>query len=75
MGLIFYSNDLSPPCRAVRLTLEVLGVEFKLYEVDFFHGEHQGPQYLEVNPRGKIPGLEDDGLKIGERFVTCAEVL
>lgn len=37
--------------------LEELGVEFEMQRVDTQAGEHRGPAYLAINPKGKVPAL------------------
>lgn len=38
----------SPPCRAVRLAAQYIGVPLKLNFIDVFKGEHLTPEYEEV---------------------------
>ena len=61
-----YYNEISPNARkacAVARHLES-PVEYAL--VDLAKGEHQAPEYLAVNPNGKIPTLEDGDKNIWE---------
>ncbi|MDP2311876.1 MAG: glutathione S-transferase N-terminal domain-containing protein [Pseudomonadota bacterium] len=46
------------------LLLEELGIPYELVKVDIRAGEQKRPEYLAVNPNGKIPALVD-----GERHV------
>ncbi len=39
----------------VRLLLHQLGVEFELIEMDNLEGETRTPEFLELNPNGRIP--------------------
>jgi glutathione S-transferase len=50
-----------PPTRSIRVlwTLRELGVEFELVDVDPSKGEHRRPEFLAVNPAGKLPVLAD----------------
>jgi glutathione S-transferase len=56
-----------PPTRSIRArwTLQELGVDFQPITVNLPKGEHRGPQFLAVNPAGKVPVLVD-----GDRVVT-----
>ncbi len=56
-----------PPTRSIRVrwTLQELGVDFESVEVDLLAGEHRRPEFLEINPAGRIPVLVD-----GDRVVT-----
>ena len=50
-----------PPTRSIRVlwTLRELGVEFEFVTVDPGKGELQRPEFLAVNPAGKLPVLVD----------------
>ena len=46
----------------VRLLLSQLGIPFKLIEKDILKGETRTPEFLAINPDGRIPTvLFDDG--------------
>lgn len=42
-----------------RLLLAMLGVPYEQVLVDLAHGENRQPRFLELNPRGQVPVLED----------------
>jgi len=51
----------------VRLLLCQLGLAFELIEVDILKGETRTPEFLAINPNGKIPVLEfEDGRRLAE---------
>src|SRR5439155_3046922 len=51
----------------VRLLLSQLGVRFRLVEKDIMKGETRTPDFLAINPNGRIPVLElDDGRRLAE---------
>jgi glutathione S-transferase len=51
----------------VRLLLSLLGVPFTLVEKDILAGETRTPEFLAINPNGRIPVLElDDGRRLAE---------
>jgi glutathione S-transferase len=56
-----------PRSRASRCLwmLEELGVPYQNVPVNFL-GEAQKPEFLKINPNGRIPALEDDGLVLFE---------
>src|SRR5215510_10115260 len=56
-----------PASRASRSLwmLEELGVPYENVRVSFM-GDAQKPEYLAINPNGKIPALDDDGLVLFE---------
>lgn len=52
-----------PNTRTLRVTwmLEELGLEYEYHFVDMMKGEARAPDYLAINPGGKVPALEHDG--------------
>ena len=47
--------------------LEELGANYRLHHVDMEAGEHKLPEYLAINPTGRVPALGlPDGTTIGE---------
>lgn len=50
----------------VRLALNELGVAHEIVKVDLFRREQQQPEFLKLNPAGKVPVLEDDGMVLAE---------
>lgn len=57
-----YDLELSGNCYKVRLFLSLLNIDYELVPVDFMAGQHKSPEFLQLNPFGQIPVLEDDGL-------------
>lgn len=57
-----------PPTRSIRVrwTLQELGVDFEAVTVDLVAGEHRRPEFLAINPAGKIPVLVDGDLVLNE---------
>ena len=49
------------PTRSIRArwTLQELGVEFEAVSVNLVLGEHRRPEFLKINPAGKLPVLVD----------------
>src|ERR1700752_4070286 len=56
------------PTRSIRVrwTLQELGVDFEPIRVNLLAGEHQRPEFLKINPAGKIPVLVDGDLVLTE---------
>lgn len=48
------------------IMLEELGVPYETHWVDIGAGQQHKPEFLAINPNGKIPALVDDGLPIFE---------
>ncbi|KAI1245126.1 hypothetical protein MGN70_012015 [Eutypa lata] len=56
----------------VILVLEELQLSYELIPVDLLKGEHQSPLFIaEKHPFGKIPVLEEDGIKLIESRAIC----
>ncbi|WP_417346367.1 glutathione S-transferase family protein [Ferrimonas sp.] len=62
-----------PRSRSLRISwlLEELGVEWQYSLVDFNKGEHRSPDFLAVNPAGKVPALTDGELTLLESGAIC----
>lgn len=57
-----YDYELSGNCYKIRILLSVLGIKHDTQTVDFYPGlEHKTPAFLELNPLGQLPVIEDDG--------------
>ena len=56
------------PTRSIRArwTLQELGVEFEPITVNLVAGEHHRPDFLQLNPAGKLPVLVDGDLVLTE---------
>jgi len=45
---------------ASHIALEEAGADYELVRLDFSNNEQQGPDYMEVNPKGRVPALVTD---------------
>ncbi|GJE90968.1 glutathione S-transferase [Phanerochaete sordida] len=54
-----YTHDRGPNGWKVAFVLEELGLTYESKFLDFNAGEHKGPEYLKLNPNGRIPALVD----------------
>jgi len=59
--LKFYFNGAPNPNK-VALFLEESGLSFEPVPVDTRKGEQFTPEFLKVNPNGKVPAIDDDGV-------------
>jgi glutathione S-transferase len=65
--LRLYDNLISGNGYKVRLLLSQLGQTFERVEVDVFKGETRTPEFLAINPNGRIPTLRlEDGSYLAE---------
>ena len=55
-----------------RWMLEELGVPYELVRLDPKKGENQTPEYLAINPTGKVPALVDGEVKMFESAAIVA---
>ncbi|MDZ5460559.1 glutathione S-transferase family protein [Azohydromonas lata] len=68
MQLYFHPSNAS---MAPHLLLQDIGAPFELKFVDRDRGEHQSPEYLRLNPNGRIPVLVDGDLVLYEAAAIC----
>jgi glutathione S-transferase len=62
-----YDYILSADCYKIRLMLALLGREFEPVKVNIHPGrQNQTAEFLSLNPRGRIPVLEDEGLVVSD---------
>jgi glutathione S-transferase len=57
-----------PPTRSIRVrwTLQELGIPFEAVPVDLRIGEQRRPEFLQVNPAGRVPVLVDGDVMLTE---------
>jgi glutathione S-transferase len=68
--ITFYTNPMSRG-RIVHWLLEELGVPYEMKILDFEKGEHKAPQYLKINPMGKVPAIVHRGVVVTECGAIC----
>jgi len=51
--------------------LDECGAEYGIVPIDFTRGEHKTPEFLNVNPAGKLPALVDGDGKVFETAAIC----
>lgn len=52
--------------RVPLVALEEIGIPFSVEVIAFMKGQHRSPEYLELNPSGKVPTLIVDGRPLTE---------
>lgn len=60
MAITFYFNPMSSASR-VHVSLEELGVPYEKVLVDLQAGDQKKPEFLRLNPNGKVPTIVIDG--------------
>lgn len=53
-----FGMSVSGNCHKVRMLLEHLQLPYEWVEVDTLHGETRTPQFLALNPNGRVPALQ-----------------
>ncbi|KAL0488042.1 glutathione S-transferase [Acrasis kona] len=71
MVLKLYGLAMSTCAQRVLITLKEKNVEYELVPVDLMKGAHKSPEFLEKQPFGKIPYLDDDGFIVYESRAIC----
>jgi len=67
----FYTSS-SPNGAKVHIMLEETGLDYEIHRIKLDEGEHRKPEYLAINPNGKVPAIVDrDGP--GDRRVAVFE--
>jgi len=61
-----YGIELSNNVSKVRHCLHYLGLDYEHVQTNPMQGENQTEEYLAINPVGKIPAIDVDGVKIFE---------
>ncbi len=60
MSMIVYGYPNTRSLRVIWL-MEELGLEYQYHFVDLLKGEAQSPEFLAINPAGKVPALKTEG--------------
>jgi glutathione S-transferase len=61
-----FNANFSPNCLRVRAVIFELGADVEIVDVDVFGGGTKTPEYLAINPNGKVPAFVDGDLKLFE---------
>ena len=63
----------NPKSRAAiaKWMLDECGADYEIVPIDFTKGEHKTPEFLKINPAGKLPALVDGDAQIFEGAAIC----
>ena len=64
--LKLYYHPLSFPALGTLFTAEAAGMEYESHIVDLQKGEHKTPDFLSINPMGRVPAMVDGDFKLSE---------
>lgn len=65
MTTIYY-HPMSFPALAPVFGAEAMGIKYNKTVVDLMNGEQKTPEYLAINPYGKVPALVDGDFQLSE---------
>lgn len=66
MAITFYYGSGSPYAWRVWLALEHKALPYEQKRLSFSDGDHLKPEFVALNPRHKVPVIEDDGFVLYE---------
>jgi glutathione S-transferase len=72
MSIELYWGSGSPFAWRVMLTLEIKGLPYESKLLEFSKQQHKAPEYLRLNPRGKVPTLKDGEFVVYESLAIMA---
>src|SRR4051794_10553772 len=72
MAIELYWGSGSPFAWRVMLTLEIKKLPYQSKLLEFSRGDHKAPEFLKLNPRGKVPVLKDGDFVIYESLAMMA---
>jgi glutathione S-transferase len=64
--LKIYGHPFSSNARKVHWALEELGLAYTYEVIDWMRGEHKQPDYLRINPLGRVPAIVDGDVTMFE---------
>ena len=68
--ITFFHNPMSR-ARIVHWMLEEIGAPYETRVLSFEKNEHKAPEYLAVNPMGKVPAIVHRGVAVTEAAAIC----
>ena len=68
--LVFYHAPFTRS-GTVRVLFEELDVEHRMEVLNLREGEHKTPEYLAINPMGKVPAITHGGVAVTEVSAIC----
>ncbi|KAG8191126.1 hypothetical protein JTE90_010050 [Oedothorax gibbosus] len=66
MPIDIYIDTSSPPCHAVLMTADHLGIKYNKKRIDIHAGEQFKGEFLKINPQHTVPTLDDGGFYLAE---------
>ncbi|MGH7836054.1 MAG: glutathione S-transferase family protein [Candidatus Binatia bacterium] len=69
MPIRLYDFAPSPNCQRVKIALHEKGLAYDVVPVDLRKGEQKKPEFLELNPYGKVPVIVDEDTVLFESCI------
>lgn len=69
--ITFYYNPMSRG-RIVHWMLEEVGADYRIQLIDWKKNEQKSPEYLRINPMGKVPAIVHGSTVVTETAAICA---
>ncbi|NNC36316.1 MAG: glutathione S-transferase family protein [Acidimicrobiales bacterium] len=66
-----YGHFFSMPSNKVRLCASYLGLPHEYHHVDLQSGAQMEPDFIGINPMGRVPAIEDDGFTLSQSNAIC----
>ena len=66
----FYFHKTPNPMK-VAVLLEELGLDYEVVPLDTYRGQQHGGAFQKINPNGKAPAIEDDGVRVFDSTAIC----
>jgi len=70
-----HSYFRSPAAFRVRIALNLKGIEYETASLDLRQNAHRAPEFLDLNPQGFVPVLEDEGGEVLGQSLAIIEYL
>lgn len=64
--LKIYGLPVSSPSNKVRYVANYLEIPYEFTIINLAKGEQKSPEYLKLNPLGRVPAIDDDGFHLAE---------
>jgi glutathione S-transferase/GST-like protein len=64
--MITLFTSATPNGHKVSVALEEMGLPYEVKAIDLMKGEQKTPEFLAINPNGRIPAIVDDGFPVFE---------
>lgn len=64
--LTLYINPLSTPALSVVFAANAMNVPHEVKHIDLSAGEHMSPEFIAINPYGKVPAMKDGDFTLAE---------